>query len=59
MLKPTNDSYPTAIKVTILLRNDKLVAALEKLAASFQIKGDAYLQMVKMVSPVSREKKWW
>ena len=41
-------SYPTAIKVAILLRNDKLVAELEKLAASFRVKGDAYLEMVKM-----------
>jgi aspartate ammonia-lyase len=48
MSQSTNDSYPTAIKVAILLRNDKLVAGLEKLAASFRIKGDAYLEMVKM-----------
>jgi aspartate ammonia-lyase len=48
MSQSTNDSYPTAIKVAILLRNDKLVAELEKLAASFRIKGDAYLEMVKM-----------
>src|SRR5580692_7644568 len=44
----TNDSYPTAIKVAILLRNDKLVTELEKLAASFRIKGDAYLEIVKI-----------
>ena len=48
MSQSTNDSYPTAIKVAILLRNDKLVAELEKLAASFRIKGDAYLEMVKV-----------
>jgi aspartate ammonia-lyase len=48
MSQSTNDSYPTAIKVAILLRNDKLMAELEKLAASFRIKGDAYLEMVKM-----------
>jgi aspartate ammonia-lyase len=48
MSQSTNDSYPTAIKVAILLRNDKLVAELEKLAASFRVKGDAYLEMVKM-----------
>ncbi len=48
MSQSTNDSYPTAIKVAILLRNDKLVAELEKLAASFRIKGAAYLEMVKM-----------
>ena len=48
MSQSTNDSYPTAIKVAILLRNDKLVTELEKLAASFRIKGDAYLEIVKM-----------
>ena len=48
MSQSTNDSYPTAIKVAILLRNDKLVTELEKLAASFRVKGDAYLRMVKM-----------
>ena len=44
----TNDSYPTAIKVALLLRNDKLVAELEQLAASFRKKGDAFLRIVKM-----------
>ncbi|HWI67638.1 MAG TPA: aspartate ammonia-lyase [Nitrospiraceae bacterium] len=48
MSQSTNDAYPTAIKVALLLRNDKLVAELEKLAASFRVKGDAYLEMVKM-----------
>ena len=44
----TNDSYPTAIHVAVLLRNDKLIAELEQLAASFRKKGDAYLRIVKM-----------
>lgn len=48
MSQSTNDSYPTAIKVAILLRNEKLIAELEKLAASFRTKGDAYLRIVKM-----------
>jgi aspartate ammonia-lyase len=48
MSQSTNDSYPTAIKVAILLRNDKLVAELEKLVTSFRIKGNAYLEVVKM-----------
>src|SRR5579862_1347714 len=48
MSQSTNDSYPTAIKVALLLRNDKLVAELEKLAASFRLKGAAYLEIVKM-----------
>jgi aspartate ammonia-lyase len=48
MSQSTNDSYPTAIKVAFLLRNDKLIAELKKLSASFRAKGSAYLQVVKM-----------
>jgi aspartate ammonia-lyase len=48
MSQSTNDSYPTAIKIAFLLRNDKLIAELEKLAASFRMKGDAFLEIVKM-----------
>jgi aspartate ammonia-lyase len=44
----TNDSYPTAIKVAFLLRNDKLIAELQQLAASFRTKGDAFMKIVKM-----------
>ena len=48
MSQSTNDSYPTAIKVAFLLRNDKLIGELEKLVASFRLKGDAFLEIVKM-----------
>jgi len=48
MSQSTNDSYPTAIKVAVLLRNDKLIEELEKLVASFRAKGNAYLKIVKM-----------
>src|ERR1043166_3922642 len=48
MSQSTNDSYPTAIKVAFLLRNDKLIAELEQLSASFRAKGEAYLEIVKM-----------
>ena len=44
----TNDSYPTALKVAFLLRNDKLIAELQKLATSFRAKGDAFMSIVKM-----------
>ena len=44
----TNDSYPTAIKVALILRNDKLIPELEALVASFRAKGDAYIDVVKM-----------
>jgi len=48
MSQSTNDSYPTAIKVAILLRNDKLIDELKLLAASFHAKGQEYLETVKM-----------
>jgi aspartate ammonia-lyase len=48
MSQSTNDSYPTAIKVAVLLRNDKLIAELNALAQSFRAKGDAYIEVVKM-----------
>src|SRR5271154_3703676 len=48
MSQSTNDSYPTAIKVAFVLRNDKLVDELQKLSASFRTKGNAYLKVVKM-----------
>jgi aspartate ammonia-lyase len=48
MSQSTNDSYPTAIKVAFLLRNDKLISELEKLSAAFREKGNAYIDIVKM-----------
>jgi aspartate ammonia-lyase len=48
MSQSTNDSYPTAIKIALILRNGKLVEELEQLAASFRAKGNAYLKIVKM-----------
>jgi aspartate ammonia-lyase len=48
MSQSTNDSYPTAIKVALLLRNDKLIEELQQLATSFRKKGDAYIEIVKM-----------
>ena len=48
MSQSTNDSYPTAVKVAFLLRNDKLIAELKNLVASFRVKGDAFLEIVKM-----------
>ena len=48
MSQSTNDSYPTAIKVAVLLRHDRLVAELRQLAASFRAKGAEFLNVVKM-----------
>jgi len=48
MSQSTNDSYPTALQVTFLLRNDKLIEEMERLVTSFRFKGNAFLKMVKM-----------
>src|SRR5215204_543467 len=48
MSQSTNDSYPTALKVAFLLRNDKLISELQKLVASFRLKGNAFIEVVKM-----------
>src|SRR6185295_4801596 len=48
MSQSTNDSYPTAIKVALILRNEKLIGELQKLVASFRAKGNEYLKIVKM-----------
>jgi aspartate ammonia-lyase len=48
MSQSTNDSYPTAIKVAFLLRNDQLISELKKLVVAFRAKGDAFLEIVKM-----------
>ena len=48
MSQSTNDSYPTALKVAFLLRNDRLISELQKLVASFRLKGNAFIEIVKM-----------
>jgi aspartate ammonia-lyase len=48
MSQSTNDTYPTAIKVAFLLRNDKLIEEIERLVTSFRFKGNAFLKTVKM-----------
>jgi aspartate ammonia-lyase len=48
MSQSTNDSYPTAIKVALIMRNEKLIGELQKLIASFRAKGNQYLEVVKM-----------
>jgi aspartate ammonia-lyase len=48
MSQSTNDSYPTAIKVALILRNEKLIAELTRLSQSFHNKGNQYLEVPKM-----------
>jgi aspartate ammonia-lyase len=48
MGQSTNDVYPTAIHVAILLHNDKVIKEAKALAAAFHIKGDQYSKVLKM-----------
>jgi aspartate ammonia-lyase len=48
MSQSTSDSYPTAIKVALILRNEKLINELTKLSQSFHDKGNQYLEVPKM-----------
>ena len=48
MSQSTNDSYPTAIKIAFILRNEKLVAELKKLADAFRAKANLYLTVTKI-----------
>jgi aspartate ammonia-lyase len=48
MSQSTNDSYPTAIKVALIMRNAKLIEELQMLSTSFHNKGNEYLKIVKM-----------
>ena len=48
MSQSTNDSYPTAIKVALILRNERLTQEVLRLAAAFRAKGNEYLEVLKM-----------
>jgi aspartate ammonia-lyase len=48
MSQSTNDSYPTALKVAFLLRNDRLVTELQALSTAFRNKGEQFIDIVKM-----------
>ena len=48
MSQSTNDTYPTALKLGILLSNDNLEVELALLAKSFRAIGNKYMEVVKM-----------
>src|SRR6187399_1367496 len=48
MGQSTNDVYPTAIHVALLLHNDKLVKEAELLAQAFHKKGEEFKNLLKM-----------
>ena len=48
MSQSTNDTYPTSLKLTMLMHNEKLKQELVLLAKSFRILGNKYIDVVKM-----------
>ncbi len=48
MGQSTNDVYPTAIHVALLLHNDKVIQQADSLAKSFHKKGDEFNNLLKM-----------
>ncbi len=48
MGQSTNDSYPTAIKIALLLHNDRLIKEAKTMSQSFHKKGDEFKGMIKM-----------
>src|SRR6478752_836321 len=48
MGQSTNDVYPTAIHVAILLHNDKVIKEAEALSGSFHQKGEEFKDLLKM-----------
>src|SRR3954453_22353950 len=48
MGQSTNDVYPTAIHVALILHNDKVITEAKALSASFHKKGDEFKEILKM-----------
>lgn len=48
MSQSTNDSYPTSLKVAMILMNNKLIPALDSLVKSFEAKGKEFDNILKM-----------
>ncbi|MCK5815299.1 MAG: aspartate ammonia-lyase [Flavobacteriaceae bacterium] len=48
MSQSTNDAYPTSLKITMLMHNDKLIAQLKLLIKSFRKLGNDNIDIVKM-----------
>jgi aspartate ammonia-lyase len=48
MSQSTNDTYPTSLKLTMILQNERLQKQLALLAKSFRVLGHKYIDVVKM-----------
>ena len=48
MSQSTNDTYPTALKLTMLIQNDGLKDQVKALSKSFRVLGNKYIDVLKM-----------
>ena len=48
MSQSTNDTYPTSLKLGMLMHNDQVIKELTELIASFRVLGHKYIDIVKM-----------
>lgn len=48
MSQSTNDTYPTSLKLTMILQNESLISELKLLSKSFRTLGHKYIDVVKM-----------
>lgn len=48
MSQSTNDTYPSSLKIGMLLHNDQLLVELKELKSSFRTLGHKYIDIVKM-----------
>ncbi|MBE0639685.1 MAG: aspartate ammonia-lyase [Bacteroidales bacterium] len=48
MGQSTNDAYPTAIHIALILHNEKLIRELEALSKAFHQKGEEFKEVLKM-----------
>ncbi len=48
MGQSTNDTYPTTIKVALLIHNDRLITEAEALSGAFHDKGEEFKEILKM-----------
>lgn len=44
----TNDAYPSSLKLAMLISNERLVAELKELVATFRAKGEEFADLLKM-----------
>lgn len=54
MSQSTNDTYPTSLKLTMLMHNKELVKELSLLATSFRVLGNKYIDVIKWGVPSCR-----